>query len=502
MSDRLLFVFRVVLISVYCLTSISSGFSQNYMLFERNRTMNFARLNHLGEDSIYYFMKITGEEVTGEDTTWYFNTQLRTPVAPSPDCFLENKDTVILGSRVLILNDTDRTHVFFNRQNDSIFIKTQVVVGNTWKFYTWSNGTYVKATVINKLEGVLVGGEIDSFYRIKLNVFTAGGTLLADTFPNETKIDFSKTYGLIEFFDFNIFPNPGDSLGRVLRGLSNPDIGIVDIDAQTAFEFETGYEFHFREEMVPDLESDADARIRAWKYFVMEKEIDPLGATYTMERIQFDTVYTDGVPATNIIWDTVIVHYDFADYAFLDTIEFNVMQNTQYGYADWVSDHEVYSGVAHKNVYDWYDYDEASGCLGNPDDISNPRQTYGQGLGTMLYIDSTDTNNYYKLEMVYFKQGLTVYGTPYDFSALDNPVVNFEPINRLMIYPIPATDVIHIEQTFPESGMLTISDIYGKTVLAESGATNPISITSLPAGYYTITITHETGVWQGKLIKL
>lgn len=471
------------------------------MLFERNRTMNFARLNQAGEDSLYYFMKIIGEDVVGEDTIWYFNTQLRTPDVPTADCFLENKDTVILGDRVLIMNDTDRTHVFFNYRNDSIFIKTQVVVGNTWKMYKWPNGSYVKATVINKLEGVLVGGEIDSFYRFRLNVFTAGGTLLTDTFPNETKIDFSKTYGLIEFFDFHMFPKPGDSIARVLRGLSNPDIGIVDVDAQTAFEYETGYEFHYREEMVPDLESDADSRIRAWKYFVMDKEIDAFGATYTMERIQFDTVYTDDVPSTNTIWDTITVHYDFADYAFLDTIEYNLMQSDNYGYSDWTMDAAQYNGVAHKTVYDWFNYDIVSGCLSNPDLISNPRQIYGAGLGTMLYIDSADAGDYYKLEMVYFKQGLTEYGNPYDFSALDNPIVEFEQANYLLIFPNPASDIIQIEHTAQNSGIMTVTDMCGKQVIIASPAPNQISIATLPAGYYTITILDETGVWQGKLIK-
>lgn len=492
---------KLFLFVLITLLSSGIGFSQNYMLFEKDRTMNFARLKTTGADSLYYFMKITDETTDGSDTTWYFNQQFRSPVPADPECFLVNNDTVLLGDRVLIMNDTDRTHVLFNYRNDSIFIKTQIAIGNTWKVYKWPNGSYVKATVINKLEGELLPGVIDSFYRIKLNVYTLGGTMLTDTFPNETKMDISKSVGIVEFFNFHIFPNPGDSIARVLRGLANPDRGIVDVDAQTAFEFETGYEFHYREETAPDTETGADLRIRAWKYFVMEKSVDDIGATYTMERVLFDTLYTDGVPSSQIIWDTVTVHYDFADYAFLDTIEFNLLQQTIDGYSDWNMVDTIYNGVAHKTVYDWYTYDDATKCISNPDGIANPVQIYGDGLGTMLYIDSTDAENYYKLEMVYFKQGLTTYGTPYDFSALDNAIVSYTATRQLHIYPNPATDILYLQELSETSASITITDIYGRVLLTTDNYANGLNIQSLPAGYYRLIAATVSDVYAGAFVK-
>ena len=53
-----------------------------------------------------------------------------------------------------------------------------------------------------------------------------------ETFPNATKLDITKDHGISEVYNFNIFPLPGDSAVRKLRGLDNPDEAIVDIDAQ------------------------------------------------------------------------------------------------------------------------------------------------------------------------------------------------------------------------------------------------------------------------------
>jgi hypothetical protein len=200
--------------------------------------MTFARLSETGTDSIFYFMNVNATEIAGTDTIHYFGNQIQ-PGA-DPGCDYIYNDTVILGTKVLVQNDTDITHVFFNNNNDSIFIHSQIEDGDTWKVYKWPNGTYVKATVVNHLLRTILPGIEDSLYRIQLNVFTALGAALTDTFPNGTKIDITKDHGISEFFDFTIFPLPGDSVGRVLRGIENPDEGTVNIDAQNAFDFELG----------------------------------------------------------------------------------------------------------------------------------------------------------------------------------------------------------------------------------------------------------------------
>lgn len=473
--------------------------AQNYQLVNKDRKMTYARINEAGFDSIFYFMEINNFETVGDDSIFYLSPIIKDSVAG--DCPYVYNDTVILGSKILVQSDTDKTYVFFNRNNDSIFIKSLIDVGDTWKVYKWSNGSYVKATVVNHLLRTVLPGIEDSLYRIQLNVYTLGGTMLTDTFPNATKIDITENYGIIEFFNFNIFPSPDDSIGRVLRGLENPDEGIVNIDAQNAFDFNTGYEFHYREESVPDNNSAADKRVTAWKYFVLAKTLSPGAATYTMERIQFDTLYFGGSPTSTVVWDTVDITYTYSDYTFLDALEFQVFENTHFGYSDWVKAPELFSGIPHKYVYGWYNYDEATKCLSNPDNIDMPEQLYGDGLGVMQYVDSTDMANYYSLNMTYFKQGLNEWGTPYDFSSLDNTAITTISENKLNLYPNPCANEIHFNGPYL-NGDVTIFNINGELILETTSSNQTVDVSRLQAGVYYLRIQNLQNTAITSFVKL
>ncbi len=473
--------------------------AQNYMLINKDRKMSFARLSETGVDSVFYFMGVSNTEIVGADTIHYFSSQLQ----PSgiPDCDFIYNDTVILGPKVLVQSDTDITHVFFNQFNDSIFIKSQITDGDTWTVYRWSNGSYVKATVVNHLLRTIIPGIDDSLYRIQLNVFTSAGTMLTDTFPNATKIDITENYGVSEIFDFNIFPMPGDSIGRVLRGLENPDIGIVNLDAENAFDFGTGYEFHYKEESVPDNNSTADKRISAWKYFVLAKSAAPSSVTYTMERIQFDTLYFDGMPTSTFVWDTIEITYNYADFAYLDSLEFQVQQQNNFGYADWVKIDTIYSGIAHKYIYDWYNYNDIDKCLSNPDEVNMPEQLFGDGLGLMHYLDSTDVETYYAFNMTYFKVGLNEWGTPYDFSALDNTAIAINKPNAFQVFPNPCSEVLFVNLQ-EVNQVASIFNTTGKMVMQTVCNAGQVNVADLEPGIYFIKISGSDNIRVSQFVKL
>ncbi len=498
--NRFILILILVLVNII---SISQSYSQNYKLVNKDRQTTFARLNSVGMDSLYYFMQIDSFSLEGTDTIFYFNQQLRTPPVVDPFCSYVFNDSVLLGNRVLVKSDTDITHVFFNNQNDSIFIHSQINLGDTWKVYKWSNGSYVKATVVNKLEQELVGGILDSFYRIKLNVFTLAGAMLTDTFPNDTKIDISEDIGIVEFFNFNLFPQPGDSIARVLRGVTTLNAGVVDVNAKNAFNYNLGNEFHYREEVVPDNNSDADKRISAWKYFVLNKTETVSNVTYTMERIQFDTLYFGASTTLNITWDTTSVTLIYDDYGFLDTLELMVFHNDNFGFSDWMKIDTIYAGIPHKYVYDWYNYDADTKCLNNPENISMPEQLYGNGLGLMHYLDSTDTDNYYKYDLSYFKLGLNEWGIPYDFSSLDNSINSNSVAETINVYPNPCVNYfyINLSDNFINS-ILEIYDISGKLVKVETLMNNLVNISELESGIYTLKLKSNSLSMTGKFIKI
>ncbi len=494
-------LFTILFLFIALFTTNVKG--QNYALFNANKNMTFTKRDTNDIDSAYFFAKIDSIVSFGSDSIYYFNHYFDT-ISIDP-CSAINGLPVMLGNKMIKRDDAVGSHIFINNNGDSIYLRNKIAVGNTWHVYTWPDGSYVKATVINHIPFSPLPLTPDTIYRIQLNVFTLGGIAVPDSFPNQTKIDLAKEHGLIEFFDFRTFPSPGDSLQFLLRGLTNPYEYKSDVDAEKAFTYETGYEFHYREETVPDTISGADKKISAWKFFVMAKTETETSATYTMERILFDTLYFDGAPSANIIWDTVTITYTFADYAFLDTLELNLFQSTKFGYSDWFLEDSLFKGVALKYVYDWFDYDSGTGCLSNPDNITQPEQLYGDGLGLMHYIDSTDAAEYYKFDMVYFHKGLKEWGTPYDFSGLDLEIKENQLANSISIYPNPAHENIYFHNDIQEEMDANIYSMDGKLLISKhinpSTSNIVISISDIPKGYYIIKINTTTEQRFGKFIK-
>lgn len=473
---------------------------QEYKLLYEGRDLTFAIQDAAEIDSLYYFVQIDSIQTSGEDTLYYFNHQLQPGI--DGDCPLIYNDTVFLGRKAIKRNDEFGTYVFFNGAGDSIFIRTKIKTGDFWKLFIYPDASYIKATVINHLDGGIINGLMDSIFRIKLNAYTNAGISMPDVFPSETKFDISKHYGMQEFFDMRVFPAPGDGKQRKMRGITAPDTGIVDITARNAFSFETGYEFHYKEITCPDVLNGANKHISSYKYFVLAANADESGATYDFVRVQIDSFIYDASTEVQTIWDTITRSYTFSDYVFLDTAELNIFEWLEQGYSDWEVNDTVYAGVPHKFVYDLYQYDEDTKCLTNPENNTMPLQLYGQGLGPIYYVDSTSTNDFYSLRMVYFKLGLQEWGSPYDFSYLDNPVTNLYQDNNFVVYPNPAQAFVTL--SLPEillsNSTYTIYTISG--VVAQEGITDTnISMPLLPNGLYFIEIHTENGTWKSRFIK-
>ena len=176
-----------------------------------------------------------------------------------------------------------------------------------------------------------------------------------------------------------------------------------------------------------------------------------------------------------------------------------MFQAERFGYSDWNRNDTIYNGVPYKTVYDWYEYDEETKCLSNPVTTKQPEQVFGDGIGILHYLDSTDIDDYYLLEMIYFQKGFITWGTPYDFSALDNPVQDIFS-SAVNVFPNPAVDFIWVEN-FTPGAQVTIFDVNGKLALMSNQSENKIDISSLNPGCYFIVITSSGGIHYSKFIK-
>ncbi|MBC8045872.1 MAG: hypothetical protein H7Y00_03705, partial [Fimbriimonadaceae bacterium] len=335
----MIFIKKLFLFIIFFSASVCFG--QNYRVIDPNTVSTFTKIDTAEFQNYFLFAKVDSIATEGPDTIYYFNQLLDT--TETPICA---NDTTAFGTKMIIKNDTDATHIFFNANGDSIFIKTKLFVTEQWKVYKFPDNSYVKAYVTGKDYLGILPGIFDSLYRIQLNVLTEAGSPLPDVFPNNTKLDLTKNYGLVEFWPFDNFPNPEPAM--ILRGITDPDTNYVDVHSQNAFDFSLGHEFHIKEESL----SGEDYILTLKKYFILTKTDYTDHVEYTAIRTLWQEI--EGISETDTLRtiDTVNLNYNYTDYAFLDTIELKVFQKSRFGFSDWIHDDSLYAGVPYKIIYD------------------------------------------------------------------------------------------------------------------------------------------------------
>lgn len=102
--------------------------------------------------------------------------------------------------------------IFFNYLNDSIYLKWNAVVGNTWIFYQFNDGSNIKANV-NSLQVANIYGTSDSTKKIILQYYDQNNQAASHPL-NGKEIILSKNYGAISLPDFYFFPEDVAMLSR------------------------------------------------------------------------------------------------------------------------------------------------------------------------------------------------------------------------------------------------------------------------------------------------
>ena len=138
-----------------------------------------------------------------------------------------------LGSHVVV--DSLGVNTFFNKNEDSIFVKTFAQIGQSWHLYNFSNGNYLEAT-ISSLSIQLVNGIADSVKQITMQCKDSLGNTAANIFNGQSLL-ISKQYGIIKLVDFYNFPN--DALSFSLSTAHLMTIGEI-IDFNIGDEFGSG----------------------------------------------------------------------------------------------------------------------------------------------------------------------------------------------------------------------------------------------------------------------
>lgn len=136
----------------------------------------------------------------------------------------------------------------------------------------------------------------------------------------------------------------------------------------------------------------------------------------------------------------------------------------------------LYTGFLNNDTPDDIDNLPTTSCMANE---SSPAGTYA------IELNGGADNNY---SFDYTNGILTVL----EYVSAIPQTESLSPV----IYPIPATDRIYIDQVLPEKLKVQVLSPEGKIMLQEILSGNSIDVTGIPSGLYLIRIYSDSQVWQ------
>jgi hypothetical protein len=127
-----------------------------------------------------------------------------------------------LGNKIVL--DSMQNLIFLTNKNDSIFLKYQAQLGESWQFYRYANQSKVMA-FISDITTTTIFNNIDSIKKITLQYYDSIGQVASHPI-NGKQIVLSKTYGALSLPDFYFFPEDTGILKRNynLKRISNNEV--------------------------------------------------------------------------------------------------------------------------------------------------------------------------------------------------------------------------------------------------------------------------------------
>ena len=148
-------------------------------------------------------IRIDSTRIFGDTIVYYpFHTPRGNYYSSGGNVLLDSTGGSWLGKKVLQLHDG--TFVFDDNWGDSVIIKTQANLSDSWIFYRDTSSVYYKATVIS-IDTVTLSGFFDTTKDIQINAYN--GTALVTSDPaNGLHLILSKNQGFLQVCDLYTFP--------------------------------------------------------------------------------------------------------------------------------------------------------------------------------------------------------------------------------------------------------------------------------------------------------
>ncbi len=391
-----------------------------------------------------------------------------------------------LGSGVVVYDNG--VNIFFNRNNDSLFIETGADLNDSWVFYQADTGIVYTAVVTNISETEFLG-VTDSVKTITI------------TGDNKTyTLEISQKHGFVKTINFRDFPDFGEDTYQVdehdLVGLSNPVLGLQFLDARDYFDFSIGDEFHHALYEDPN-NAGYYSGFRTEK--VLSKQVvDEDHFKYTFERYEWGIIID---PDDEYVFkhDTIVTTYP--ELILSDDSNKMPFENLDPVYPRrYFLTNEGFNGRQSK-LFGNQILRKTDSCfqIGFFEGSSEYFWIEGAGYSFTSYYDDAGE---WDERLVYFKKGDETWG-----NELVPPIsVPENPAPRLtQVYPNPAKNFVYVKLTQYKTGSharINIIDLKGRSVYSGSfnGHKLKIDVNNWPDGMYMFKIITNGFETNGKFV--
>lgn len=479
---------------------ILAGFSflqaQNYQTFYSDRIAYFS-----GENGNAKCIRIDSISVDVDSIFYPFhNIQLL-----YDDCFTPYGNSWI-GEKIVI--DTNGYNFFFNKDHDTIKIKTDALLNESWTAYQLPESITVIANVTRyDTSGLL--GQIDSIKTIEFKVYDESMDLITHQL-NDMTLELSKNYGITKTFNFYLFPDyyvyiyPFEDQFEEyeLVGLSKPKIGIQNLTWFGVYDFQPGDEIHvlYKDKCNSGPEGYYSNTTKTIQKFLSKIEYSD-SIVYRIDKKQSSLTTTNDTSFFNYLHDSlnavIVRNADFNKLPDEPVIAIDGYEAYTYRmeYDDRLRKIKPYS-------YETLIYSNDSCWLGLVADGCDAEFEYIEGLGGPYY---WCVNNFSCMDagtentLVYYKKGDETWGTPLVVTGIDQEVLN----NEIEVFPNPTNDILNIKTTPDKLPFrLEIIDLSGRVLISKEIRTDSysMSLDENLKGIFIYTISNHNLIKTGKLI--
>jgi hypothetical protein len=380
-----------------------------------------------------------------------------------------------LGDVIMIT--PDGTHLFINHANDTVVIKPQAAVNDSWVLYDDTTSIYYMAT-LTQADTMTVLNTLDSIKAITITALDGSTPLTTDPLHNK-RIILSKTHGFVQVMDLYNIPFKNSIWLHDSADYFTAKTGPASSFKLVNFHNPTYNELH-------------DYNVGDMTQYMSENSIWPERITRESTVIEKQVLAPDH---TRYIFHTWELHFKLSNNGPNVTLPVKTSINAR---PDKLVDETLMPEEWGQKKYVLYDTRDSSFCSGgamytigynnieadgwvNTFEPPGIYVKYKVNIGLIEDVNATASDwRITRLKYVNRSGAPCGYKETLGVPNVDNPTLN--------IYPNPANDVLHVEAS--ATGTLYLINTFGQIVhTATLGkGTTTISTATLPAGNYVLKL--------------